>query len=225
MQENNFLIYFDKERILGSEYSIYGDIIKYCITINVMSMQKKLDISHHVFQAIFEHYSFVEYTKKELIIILNAVKGELQSRCMKEYPQEYYLNSKLKIENCGHLNKCYVNGYIEYCNVHKYDHDSMDHDFVHKTPENAMQEYNSMIRYMLYKDIISTLSIKIKNFIQDVIYSQYCIFEVEPSTDITNWLKNHKYCFKARTKNENKKITCYISNKHNEYFSQLVQCN
>ena len=224
MQENNFLIYFDKEGILGLEYNIYNDLLKKCIDINVVSMQQSLDINHEVIQQIFEHYSFIEYSKNELSKVIEAAKIELKNKSMKNYPEEYYLNSKLKIENCGYVKKCYVNGYVEYCNVHKYEHQEIDHDFLYKTPQDAMQEFNVNIKYNIYQELVTNICIKIKHFIHDILQTCYVKFEVEPSKELTKWLKDHPFSFKTRTKNEKNKIYCYIEPKEKEYFSELVKC-
>ena len=221
MQENNFLIYFDIEGLLGTEYSTYSDILKKCIHINSVSIQETMDINPLVLQQIFEHYSFLEYRKNELIKLIDAVKIELKNKCMKQYPQEYYLNSKLKIENCGHVKNCYVNGYIEYCNVHKYEHQDYDHQFIYKTPNKAMLEYNVQIKYTVYQQLVTNICLKIKNYIEKVIQSQYIIVEVTPSNKVTQWLKEHPLAFKTRAKNEKNKICCYMQQEEKSSFLSI----
>ena len=220
--EENFLIYFDKEGQLGSEYSAYSDLLKKCIHINAVSMQTTFDISPSVFKQIFEHYSFVEYSKTILSKTIEAVKVELKNRLMKEYPQEYYLNSKLKIENCGHINNCYVNGYVKYCNVHKYEHQELDHEFVYKSPYDAMREYNVQVKYTIYQELITSIANKIKAYIQEIIQSQYTKTEVEPMPILTNWFKEHPLAFKTRAKNKENKIICYITLQDKDSFDKLV---
>lgn len=223
MTENSFFISFDNEGILGSEYNVYNDLIKNCISININSMQETLDIHYSVFQIIFEHYVFMEYIKKELIIILDSVKLDLKNKIMKNYPQDYYLNSKLKIENCGYIKKCYVNGYIDYCNLHKYEHDIDDHEFVYKTPTSAMQEYNELIKYFIYQELVTKICLKIKFFVEEVIKSQYIKVEIVPTPNICSWFKEHSLCFKTREKDKNNKIKCFIDHKNKELFNNYLK--
>lgn len=220
--EEDFLVYFDKEHLLGSDYSSYSDLLKQCIIINAVSMQSALDINPSVIKEIFEHYSFVEYCKSMLEKMINTFKVEIKNKSMQEYPQEYYLNSKLKIENCGYVKKCYVNGYIEYCNVHKYEHQEEDHSFTYKTPTDAMKEYNNNIKYSLYQDFVTVLCTKIKHYVEDVIKTTYLIYETTPSKEVLNWLKNHPYAFKVRTKNENK-ITVYLLHNERASFNKCLE--
>lgn len=222
--EEDFLVYFDKEYLLGSEYSSYSDLLKQCITINAISMQTSLDINPNVIKEIFEHYSFVEYCKTILEKMINSFKVELKNKTMKEYPQEYYLNSKLKIENCGYVKKCYVNGYIEYCNVHKYEHqdEDEDHSFIYKTPTDAMKEYNNQVKYSLYQDFVTILCTKIKHYVEDVINTTYLIYETTPSKEVITWLKSHPNAFKSRTKNENK-ITVYLMHNERVSFNKCIE--
>ncbi len=222
--EEDFLVYFDKEYLLGSEYSSYSDLLKQCITINAISMQTSLDINPNVIKEIFEHYSFVEYCKTILEKMINTFKVELKNKTMKEYPQEYYLNSKLKIENCGYVKKCYVNGYIEYCNVHKYEHQDQDedHSFIYKTPTDAMKEYNNQVKYSLYQDFVTFLCTKIKHYVEDVINTTYLIYETTPSKEVITWLKSHPNAFKSRTKNENK-ITVYLMHNERVSFNKCIE--
>jgi len=220
--EEDFLVYFDKEHMLGSEYSSYSDLLKQCITINAVSMQATLDINPSIIKQIFEHYSFVEYCKTMLEKLINSFKVELKNKTMKEYPQEYYLNSKLKIEDCGYVKKCYVNGYIKYCNVHKYEHQDEDHSFIYKTPTDAMKEYNNLVKYVLYQDFVTLLCTKIKYYVEDVINSTYLIYETTPTKEVINWLKSHPNAFKTRaTKNENK-ITVYLMHNERGSFNKCI---
>lgn len=219
--EENFLIYFDKECLLGSEYSAYSELLKKCISINVISMQTELDINPSIIKEIFEHYSFLEYCKIVLAKTINTFKVELKNKSMKEYPHEYYLNSKLKTENCGYVNKCYVNGYIEYCNVHKYEHQDEDHTFIYKTPTDAMKEYNNNVKYSLYQEIVNVLCTKIRHYVEDVINSTYDVYELEPSKEVVNWLKSHPNSFKTRTKNKNK-IRVYLMHSERGSFNKCI---
>ena len=220
--EEDFLVYFDKEHMLGSEYSSYSDLLKQCITINAVSMQATLDINPSIIKQIFEHYSFVEYCKTMLEKLINSFKVELKNKTMKEYPQEYYLNSKLKIEDCGYVKKCYVNGYIKYCNVHKYEHQDEDHSFIYKTPTDAMKEYNNLVKYVLYQDFVTLLCTKIKHYVEDVINSTYLVYETIPTKEVINWLKSHPNAFKTRsTKNENK-ITVYLMHNERGSFNKCI---
>ena len=222
--EEDFLVYFDKEWLLGSDYSSYGDLLKECVTINAISMQSALDINPNVIKEIFEHYSFVEYCKTMLEKMINTFKVELKIKSMQEYPQEYYLNSKLKTENCGYVKKCYVNGYIAYCNVHKYEHqdEDEDHSFIYKTPTDAMKEYNNNIKYFLYQEFVTLLCTKIKHYVEDVIKTSYLIYETTSSKEVINWLKSHPKAFKVRTKNENK-ITVYLLHNERASFNKCIE--
>lgn len=221
--KENFLIYFDKEGLLGSEHSNYSDLLKQCIHINVVSMQGTFDINHAILKQVFEHQDFIEYTKKELIKLTDALKIELKNKIMKEYPQEYYLNSKLKIENCGYIKKCYVNGYIEYCNVHKYEHQTCDHDFIHKTPLDAMKEYNTQIKYVMYQELVTSLSKKIKQYVEALLKTHYSVFDACYSDDLKNWVVEHPTAFKTRAKNKENKISFYVTNYDSPSFSDLVK--
>lgn len=221
--EEDFLVYFDKECLLGSEYSAYGDILKQCISINAVSIQSSLDINPSIIKEIFEHYSFLEYCKTILEKLINTFKVDIKNKTMKEYPQEYYLNSKLKTENCGYVKKCYVNGYIEYCNVHKYEHHDQDedHSFIYKTPTDAMKEYNNLVKYSLYQDFVNALCLKIKHYVEDVINTTYEVHNVELTNEVIRWLKSHPNAFKTRTKHQSK-VQVYLLHSERASFNKCT---
>lgn len=196
---------------LDHEYNTYNSIMFECMKINFLSFQEELDVSEEFIIQLANNSDFMEYSKAIIIKEVNNLSNKFLKNKISELDNEYYLNNKLKTENCGYIKNCYVNGYIEYCNVHKYEHDKLDHEFIFKEYHDAITEYNSHVKFMLYKEMIITLSTHMKKFIENYINTHYIKIETVQTKKEKDFLKSNVLSFSKRKCVNNKK--CFFIKK------------
>lgn len=204
---------------LNDEYNTYNDILFECMKINFLSLQEELDVSEQFIIQIANNDEFIECSKEIIIKELNNLNNKFLKNKISELDNEYYLNNKLKTENCGYIKNCYVNGYIEYCNVHKYEHDNLNHEFIFKEYHDAIKEYNSSVKFMLYKEMIVTLSTYMKSFIESYINKHYTRIEKVQTKKEKDFLKSNILSFSKR-KCINGKKCFFIKNYDVENFNK-----
>ena len=201
---------------LDHDYNTYNSIMFECMEINFMSLQEELDVSEEFIIQLANNSEFMEYSKAIIIKEVNNLNNKFLKNKISELDNEYYLNNKLKTENCGYIKNCYVNGYIEYCNVHKYEHDKINHEFIFKEYYDAIKEYNSHVKFMLYKEMIITLSTCMKRFIENYINTNYTKIEKVQSKKEKDFLKSNTLSVSKRKCRNNKKCffikNCDIEN-------------
>ncbi len=201
---------------LNMDYSPYNKIVFDCIENNIMSFQETYDVSEELFKKIIND-EFLIHVKSCMVQYLKDSKIELQNKEIKSVTSDYYLNNKLKTENCGYVKECFMNGFIQYCNVHKYEHSNETHTFLYKSYKDAINEYNTNIKFNLYCNFVIKLNYCIKNYIQSVIKNFYTKYENE--NDYKPWLLENNLCFKK--KNQSKNIY-YIENSKLEQFNAMI---
>ena len=191
---------------LNHEYNTYNDILFECMKINFLSLQEEMDVSEEFIIKLANNDEFIESSKEIIIKEVNNLNNKFLKNKISELDNEYYLNNKLKTENCGYIKNCYVNGYIEYCNVHKYEHDNLNHEFIFKEYQDAISEYNSHVKFILYKEMIVTLSMHMKSFIESYINKHYVKIERVQTKKEKNFLKSNSLSFSKRKCLNNNKI-------------------
>lgn len=200
---------------LNIEYSPYNSVLFKCIENNIVSFQETYDVSEELFKNLIND-DFLNAIKTYMISCLKESKSELEKKEIKSVSDDYYLNNKLKTENCGYIKECFMNGFIQYCNVHKYEHTDQQHSFVHKSYKDAINEYNTNIKFTLYCNFVMKLNYYIKKYIQDLIKNYYKKYEVE--NDYKEWLLKNNLCFKKRSVNN----IYYIENSKVEEFNAMI---
>ena len=128
-------------------------------------------------------------------------------------------NTKINIdgneyEKCGHLNKTHKNGYIEYCNLHKYLHPhpqmpvtrkfgpEVDHDFVVKDDNQIIKERYNYSIYLIYQSYLNKLYCLIRQLFNYEI-NRSCeistmIVNSENITNLLNQMTDHINIFKSK---------------------------
>jgi hypothetical protein len=124
-----------------------------------------------------------------------------------------------EVDQCGQILEEFSNGYIKYCNKHRYLHkeksleqfnnrinkdtskEILDHFFVKKTPKEIIEEKIFIIKYNIYLDytnaIVNALTQK---FIADCIiprYNSYLVAEADFNR-LIDWLGIHKNDFREK---------------------------
>ena len=119
------------------------------------------------------------------------------------------------MEKCGMKIKIYPNSYIKYCNIHKYDHNNMDHIFIKKSKNQIIEEYFSNYVYLSYKSFINNCIRNICNKIIDYIENNYNIEYkcVKDISNIINKMKNDPLILKSKIINDNN-IQIFIPKKN-----------
>lgn len=208
---------------LNLEHSSYNELFILCMQYTIKSMQCSIDISHEVICTLFESSEFTDYVIKYLIYLSKELKQELDEKCI-DVNQNIYLNNPLKKEYCGHINRCHVNGYIEYCNVHKYTHheSSLDHDFLYKTHNDAVNEYNIEVKYELYKETFMKLMKAIMKYVNNKVKLEYTKKVLKMNRTILMWLKNNPISFKLRNLTDENDAVLYIKNEQLNSFNTVL---
>ena len=132
-------------------------------------------------------------------------------------------NSQIEInsgeyEKCGYLIKAHKNGYVEYCNVHKYLHPhpdlictkqnldylnhSIDHQFVTKTETQITKERYYLAIHIIYQNFINKLHYLLKLLFYHQI-KQLCVIQSikiddQTETQLLDQMKVNINLFKSK---------------------------
>lgn len=128
---------------------------------------------------------------------------------------ESFVNEYLfwETEKCGQILDEYSNGYIKYCNKHKYLHPDKngsrrkqdcqeDHFFVTKNPNEIMEEQIFKLRFNIYLKYNRLLAQSLEHTFYKYLEQNcnYSIHYVEScnSSDLVSWLKKHPNSFRSK---------------------------
>jgi len=114
-------------------------------------------------------------------------------------------------ESCGQIMDECGNGYIKYCNQHKYLHPSehskksqeskIDHFFVKKNATEILEEQIFKVKFNMYLQITRNLTQAMENefyqWINSLGYSEYFI-EHKHADQVSTWLREHSECFRSK---------------------------
>jgi len=187
-------------------------LAKLCIQI-----QTEFDISSDLLNTMINNPEFIENCQflynqchGEMIINLNNFK--------ENYLSTLETNGTLPIndseyEKCGHLNKTHKNGYIEYCNLHKYLHPhpqmpvtrkfgpEVDHEFVIKDENQIVREKYNYSIYVIYQNYLNKLYNLVKvlfNYQINQLCDMRTIKVDEKIPDLLEQMKQNKNLFKSK---------------------------
>lgn len=188
-----------------SDETVNSVMAQVCIDI-----QKKYDISPYVVHRVANNKGFVTHVN----FISRQMRAELIHK-INQYNEQYHDVSQAAInggeyEKCGHIDRTYPNGYVVYCNIHKYLHPQ-------KTGDSGPNHY---FKAKTYKEIIkehhySAIHIIYSNYINKLTHHLLCLFEyylmdgttstTTPITadDITQ-MRNNPLIFRSKIAEEGK---------------------
>ena len=139
-----------------------------------LQIQKEFDISPLLIEKLINNIQFIgncnflfEQCQIEMIMMINKFKEKYNLMDKNNIIQAVGNSEK---EKCGNLIKNYNNGYIEYCNLHKYLHPhpeikffkpkqeaEVNHEFVTKNEVQVSNEYYKRSIYAIYQNYINKL--------------------------------------------------------------------
>ena len=124
------------------------------------------------------------------------IEDQLKYKMISDYKNDNNIYSSNEL--CGKVNKIYNNGYYEYCNIHKYDHNIDDHKFIEKTTTQLKTENIQLNKEKKYYWFINTLYYYCYNIFIYILYTK--------SESINNYEKNN-FVFKELNTNNLLKFT------------------
>lgn len=197
-----------------------------------VQVQKEFDISPILLSTMLNNVNFLDHCQFlydqchcEMVNSLNGYKenflGALDN------------NNKVNIsdgeyEKCGYLKKTHKNGYIEYCNLHKYLHphpempptnkkwDSVvTHEFITKDNNQIIKERYNYSIYVIYQNYLNKLYSLLKSLfyyqIQTECTTQSIKIEEMSLSELLNNMKTNSNIFKSKVLYEH----IDLSNKNN----------
>ena len=153
--------------------TIFGKELITLLAQLCVDIQKEFDISPILLDRMINEKKFVKYSQflheqcySEMVTYLNSFKQSF----FDSLNQNLHINNSCEqYEKCGHLIKTHHNGYIQYCNLHKYLHphfdmvnstgilSDVDHVFVTKTEDQLTKEYYYSVIHTIYQNFINKL--------------------------------------------------------------------
>ena len=180
-------------------------------------MQKEFDMSPILLESLINDEKFSSYCKflydqcySEFINLLNTYKEAFINAL--ENHSNIIINDD-DYKKCGKPLKIHKNGYIEYCNIHKYIHvhsitndtsqlQHQDHIFVNKDDNQIIKEYYNVSIYILYQNYLN----KLFNLIKQVfcyLMQNYCeikqiMVDNNNLNQVFELMTNQKNIFKSK---------------------------
>lgn len=191
---------------------IINDILSQLVEI----IQTKYDMSTFTLNFIFNNKEFVEICNKiakdlyedvfvktfntveSYVDILNTIKSNLYLSHIHNILTPVY-NHSWNSEKCGYIKNVYDNTHNEYCNVHKYLHNSIsDHEFIYKTEDVLEKEeefYKKVLMHEVYKNKLLNL---LMDIIEEIIYINFTVLKIKVNKMqfINKWLMENETVFK-----------------------------
>lgn len=142
-----------------------------------------------------------------------------------------YVDKYLRWERdyCGFVENRHSNGYIEYCNKHRYQHEDIDHNFTIKNNTQIKDEQTFRLQYQFFKDFIYQVALQLSTAIMDQIKTSYQVIKCDPGkiSKIDRWLKKNKHDFKEVKKcvdedDDKVKINVWIEHNHVNDFQNML---
>lgn len=198
--------------------SLHDDLIK-LFSFFCLQIQKEFDMCQEFLEKILNQKQFVN----DCVFLHQQCHSEMknQMKFHKETIRKAYesLDNENQIqigdgdlEKCGHILKIHKNGYVQYCNLHKYLHPHPDlmqensygisHVFVTKNVEQIIKERDYQSIYVIYQNYINKLYCLIKQLFYHNIHKN-C--EIKPIpiddkniTELLNQMTIDKSLFKGK---------------------------
>lgn len=110
-------------------------------------------------------------------------------------------------EKCGQIMEEFSNGYISYCNKHRYLHigDELDHSFIEKNGKDIIDEKLFILKFNLYLEYTRLLASQLTNIFIDELKKMYFARVINcngvKKEVIIEWLKTHPEDFRDKLPN------------------------
>lgn len=113
-----------------------------------------------------------------------------------EQPDNFLYNEK---EKCGYILDEYNNGYIKYCNTHKYLHNKIgDHVYKQKENNEIIDEKFFITMYNLYVEYTRNVAGKLVDIFIETIQHKTKYVDYDDIDMLNNWLLKNDKCFKEK---------------------------
>ena len=157
------------------------------LAILCLQLQAEFDISQELLNKMLNNSEYIEnclflYRQHHHMMILQV--NEFKEKYVPFLDNSHGRNKKnyqpneWEYEKCGHLKQVYPNGYVEYCNCHKYLHphpdlhdysSEIDHQFVVKKKEQIIRENYHYSIYIIYQNYVNHLYFMIRQLFHHMI--------------------------------------------------------
>ncbi len=178
----------------------------------IYSIQHKYDINPIIINNWFESKEFQDtFDSKNREVYINIMKQDnpildklLEISHADSFIQEYI---PWESEKCGQILEEFSNGYIKYCNKHKYLHQTnkytneIDHCFVNKNEQDIIEEQIFKLRLNLYIDYTRKLAEVMSTIFDDKLKSEYNTYYMlysENNDKLIKWLKKKSLNFREK---------------------------
>lgn len=182
----------------------------------VNGLQQQLDIDPKIIEEWLNSDYFVEFLQskdresyREIMNHKNPILDKLMDIShVESFIDEYLFWEK---EMCGQIIDEFGNGYIKYCNKHKYLHqsksttkkttDQANHLFVRKTANEILEEQIFKVKFHMYLQMTRNLAQTIENdffqFINKQGYTEHFV-SIDDTDELIKWLKINQESFRSK---------------------------
>lgn len=185
----------------------------------VINIQKSLDIEPNLIK---EWLNMEDFGKsllelnRECYRKVMSEKNKLLEKLLNVSHRDSFVTEYLfwEKEKCGQILDEFSNGYIKYCNKHKYLHnnkdglstkkvdDKIDHYFITKNTNEIIEEQLFKIRFNLYLNITRLLAQKLENkfyqYLNSLGYQEFYCPINDQLENVIIWLRNNNNSFKSK---------------------------
>ena len=174
----------------NNETGVLKALTEICI-----NLQRKYDISPELINEIINDES--------LKSIATDVNRDLYTEMMHKISNTDILNTEnnWSSECCGYVLEEFPNGYLKFCNDHKYIHNNTTgHEFTPKTSEQISTEMEFESKYLTYQNYINELFRILMEYVINKIKGDYRVLRIRADeiSKINDILKSNYSCFKSR---------------------------
>jgi len=189
----------------------------------INNLQKRFDMHPSILQnwmqgTEFREWILAEYNKREeqhLGNISNHPKiNELREIYHSQQPMEIIIRHLgWAREECGHVIERHDNGYVEYCNVQRFEHSdnthqrtsdqraSDAHEYQRKTYQQIIEQKIFDCKIMLYESFLNDMLEMLLEHFEKYLTQNYQIHRTQVDKDSINklmiWIKNHPTVIKS----------------------------
>jgi len=182
----------------------------------INNLQQQIDINPDLLEKWLNSQYFIAFLEnkdrecyREIMNLSNPVLDKLLDIShVESFIDEYLFWEK---EMCGQVLDEFGNGYIKYCNKHKYLHqtgltkkstnDQADHTFVRKTANEILEEQIFKVKFHMYLQITRNLAQSVENeffrYITRLGYQEFYV-PVEEANILVKWLTESKESFRSK---------------------------
>lgn len=183
--------------ILGANQDKYQ--VKF-LRILCERFQQNFDIAPEILSSLVNDEEFV--ADSSFITKQNVCKMRKQITDFKKgFNDIIASNPQPSFDTCGEIKKINKNGFVEYCNIHKYLHDVVEsHKFVKKSSEQELTEYYYRYILNIFQNYMNTIYLIIERLFLELIHSKYrsIMISTDRSMLVLDAMRENPSYFKSR---------------------------